>query len=147
MNQSELTNEPNPCVYFITDGQYVKIGKTDNIESRMKSLQTGNPKKLTLIDVIPTKEPHLVEWGLHQRYAKQHIMGEWYDILDEILATRGLDDPYLSPSSIGLLLQIDKSTVNKLITRKDFPAIRIGRNIRVKKSELELYLKLHTPIT
>lgn len=141
-----LTDNKKSCVYFITDGQYVKIGQTDNIEKRMKSLQTGNPKKLSLIHVIPTDEPNLIEWGLHKRYEKQRVRGEWFDILGEVLATRGLDDPYLTPHDIELLLKVSHATVYKLITREDFPAIKIGKSYRVRKSDLEMYLKLSTPM-
>ena len=36
-------------VYFIFDGKRVKIGKSENPESRVFDLQTGNPKQLELL--------------------------------------------------------------------------------------------------
>ena len=39
----------NNYVYLITDGEYVKIGQSEDPENRLKALQTGNPKPLKII--------------------------------------------------------------------------------------------------
>lgn len=47
-------------VYFISDGEYVKIGKGFPIQ-RMKGLQTGNPRELSLLFTIPVGEISIEE--------------------------------------------------------------------------------------
>ena len=41
-------------VYFITDGEYFKIGSSRNHEKRLLELQAGNPIKLSIFKT--TKE-------------------------------------------------------------------------------------------
>ena len=52
-----------------------------------------------------------------------------------------MDNEYLAPKDIEKLLGLGHSTVNKLVNLPDFPAIRFGRSIRVRRDELEAYLK------
>ena len=39
-------------IYFIADGDYVKIGKAGNVNERLRALQTGNPRSLALLKVV-----------------------------------------------------------------------------------------------
>lgn len=39
-------------IYFIADGDYVKIGKAGNVNERLRALQTGNPRTLALLKVV-----------------------------------------------------------------------------------------------
>lgn len=62
------------------DGYY-KIGITNKLVQRMHTLQTGNPRKLELVDTIRTinrDEAILLESILHQYLAKQRAGGEWF---------------------------------------------------------------------
>ena len=80
-------DKPKSYVYFITDGQYVKIGVAKNPESRLKELQTGNPRKLTVLCRIPVateKDAYRLENRLHFEYEAFAKVGEWYNILDYI---------------------------------------------------------------
>lgn len=36
-------------VYFISDGEYVKIGKSTKPNTRLSNLQVGNPRKLSIL--------------------------------------------------------------------------------------------------
>ena len=69
-------------VYFITDGEFVKIGQAREVHRRLVNLQVGNVKKLTLIKVIPTFTPISTEKHFHELFAHRLVAGEWYDILD-----------------------------------------------------------------
>ena len=71
-------------IYFITDGDYVKIGVAANVNKRLSGLQTGNVKELRVIKKIYSNEPYETEAKLHSEYSKHHIRGEWYDILNLI---------------------------------------------------------------
>ena len=67
-------------IYFITDGEYVKIGFTDqdDAENRLKALQVGNARKLTLIGTIPGGLTE--EATLHKVFAQLRANGEWFAV-------------------------------------------------------------------
>jgi len=69
-------------LYAIGDGEAVKLGVSVNIRGRMRTLQTGHPKKLkTLWEYYAGKDKgvaYKAEKQLH-RYCKKHkIRGEWF---------------------------------------------------------------------
>ena len=39
-------------IYFLFDGQYVKIGKADNLTERLLSLTTNNPRDIKILATI-----------------------------------------------------------------------------------------------
>ena len=72
-----------PCVYFIDDGQFVKIGKAQDPLSRLREIQTGNARKLRLLLVITCqseKEAFAVESIFHEKYKDYRQVGEWFDL-------------------------------------------------------------------
>lgn len=72
-------------VYFITEGRYVKIGVSNSIESRIKSIQTGNPNVVSCVTKWKCKgHPYKLEKKLHKYYESHMIRGEWFDILDKV---------------------------------------------------------------
>jgi hypothetical protein len=58
------------------DGQEFKIGRTANVEKRVKQLQTGNARSLTVFDVIETDYAKHGEAFLHERLAHKCLIGE-----------------------------------------------------------------------
>ncbi len=71
----------NGYLYFISDGEYVKIGKTKNIKNRMKALRTANPRDLTLIRYVYTDDwLSYNENKFHKIFSKYRIKNtEWFD--------------------------------------------------------------------
>lgn len=65
-------------VYFITDGIFTKIGKADDVNKRLKELQTGNPKKLQIKLSIEGGETE--EKKLHKVFHRRRMVGEWFII-------------------------------------------------------------------
>lgn len=67
-------------VYFMTDGNLVKIGRTKNnpIE-RLKALKVGNAN-ISMIGHVPTQNAELLEKTLHEELSKFHVSGEWFSI-------------------------------------------------------------------
>lgn len=63
-------------VYFITDGEFIKIGKANDPNQRLSELQTGNPKSLWIIKQIKGDEKQ--ERMLHQVFKTWHHRGEWF---------------------------------------------------------------------
>ena len=77
-------DEPETC-YFIQDASGpIKIGKTGekSAASRLKTLQTGNPRKLTLLTVTRAHS----ERSLHQRFAEERVAGEWFSPSERLLS-------------------------------------------------------------
>lgn len=77
-------------IYFISDGNKIKIGKTlaPNIYQRITQLQTGNPNRLILLGYIMVTDGYeylnAVESLLHKRYKRFQKKGEWFDLPDNI---------------------------------------------------------------
>jgi hypothetical protein len=65
-------------VYVFRHGHddHFKIGRTKNVEGRLKQLQTGSPRPLTVFDVIETPYALEGEKYLHRRLAHKCVSGE-----------------------------------------------------------------------
>lgn len=66
--------------YFarVSGSSLVKIGKSTDVQSRIKGLQTGCPGHLKLIGVIHGDH----EAGWHERFSDNRISGEWFRLDD-----------------------------------------------------------------
>jgi hypothetical protein len=76
--QQDVTHE---FIYFIIELPYnnnVKIGKSKNIEDRIKTLQTGNPNILHAYYKIYVPVSINLESSLHRHYAERRCNGEWF---------------------------------------------------------------------
>lgn len=71
-------------VYFISDGDFVKIGKTTHSPLvRLSSLQTGNPRALMLLGVAffgNGLDGTTLEWWLHGLLKEHCVRGEWFSL-------------------------------------------------------------------
>jgi hypothetical protein len=66
-------------LYIISDeSQRLKIGVTNNLEGRLRTLQTGNPEQLTIIFEEEIENPTKIERYLHRRFHKNRLKGEWF---------------------------------------------------------------------
>jgi hypothetical protein len=82
-----MSNSPH-CIYVISNKFQrsfgpTKIGRSTNVEARLKSLQTANPAKLMIVSVftMPTYElAQHVETGIHGLLASRNLQGEWFDV-------------------------------------------------------------------
>jgi hypothetical protein len=97
-----LKAHPTPGVYFVSDGELVKIGISGNIESRFRQLRTANGREILLLAIKPETHPEIatrkrLETILHGRFGCLQETGEWFrpgrDLLDyvESLAHPGWD--------------------------------------------------------
>jgi predicted GIY-YIG superfamily endonuclease len=70
-------------VYFIQSGPNgpVKIGKANDVDQRLRELQTGNPKELhirvVLICASSSNALHM-EKVFHRRFKRFRMRGEWF---------------------------------------------------------------------
>jgi len=65
-------------IYFISNGNRIKIGITKNIKRRLKDLQTGNANNLRLIAEEYSDNDAKRELNLHLKFAKDRLVGEWF---------------------------------------------------------------------
>lgn len=61
-----------------------KIGKTKNIEKRLKEFKTGNPDNIFLLKSFESKDFYSkIESILHNLYQTQRVQNEWFDLDDK----------------------------------------------------------------
>ncbi len=101
------------CVYFVDtdDGQFVKIGYSTNLPSRIQSLKTSSAVGITLRGWVPgTRE---FEQGIHELFSDERVNGEWFKRADHLdFAINSLD---------GLKTSLDEFKVDKTIRQKATP--------------------------
>ena len=80
-----MTASAKCYVYVIKSGKKsnspVKIGMSDNPLSRIKSLQTGNPERLTLkytLECRDRKHAEKLERLIHSELSGSNVLGEWF---------------------------------------------------------------------
>lgn len=101
-------------LYVIGEGTsgIVKIGRSFSPAIRLGGVQTGNPRKVQLLLVVP--EAGQYEDALHRKFFSHRLGGEWFDLdpddpvekvqhaLDEILRAEPEPEvciaPYVTPS-------------------------------------------------
>lgn len=68
-------------VYLMESGGLYKIGYTyTSVRARRLTFQRGNPKKVNQICIIDSDSPEQLEKELHDKFAKKHVRGEWFDL-------------------------------------------------------------------
>lgn len=74
----------------------IKIGQSEDPESRLSELATGNPNQLELLITIPVSG-EIKEIRLHRAFSHLKINREWFyaedDLLDFIVHTRDRNNP------------------------------------------------------
>lgn len=68
-------------VYFIQCGEFVKIGASTDVRSRLCSVRSATPFGVTGIGFMPAKtndELNVLESTLHQEFSHLRYKGEWF---------------------------------------------------------------------
>jgi hypothetical protein len=67
-----------PVVYFLDDGTAIKIGRAEATAKRIPSIQTGNPRRLSLVAEVPGGNN--LEQSLHGLFRAERLRsdGEWF---------------------------------------------------------------------
>ena len=59
---------------------YIKIGSTDNVSTRIASLQTGCPHRLNLLFSVFCDDARGLESLMHTYFAEYHMHGDWFHL-------------------------------------------------------------------
>lgn len=116
-------------VYMIRAGQNgpVKIGFTDDVAKRLAMMQTGNHEQLTVLRLFEGSAAE--EARLHERFADNHLRGEWHHFCKAMMGDVGLAEILPSPAEIPPphgLINPDQQTLLSLAAKALAEAMKIS---------------------
>lgn len=78
--------EKDGFVYVVSNGIHYKIGRSSNVEARVKSLRASTTHPLELLTFLPCPDMYASESYLHVRFHQYLVQNEWFALTAADLA-------------------------------------------------------------